>query len=261
MRLEWNAVGTRFYEAGVDQGVLYVAGQPGVVWTGLTSVEETPSGGEAKAYYIDGVKYLNISTAEEFGATVNAFTYPDEFAECDGSVRVRPGLLLTQQRRKSFGLSYRTMVGNDQNSAFGYKIHLVYNALASPSQQSHSTINESTDPSEFSWTLTTRPPAMSGFKRSAHIVIDSREVHPARMKAVEDILYGSDTETARLPELSELIEIFDTPVELEVVNDGSNLFTISGTNEMVRMLDEITAEITGPTIVAIDENTYSITSP
>lgn len=261
MRLEWNAVGTRFYEAGVDQGVLYVADQPGVVWTGLTSVEEAPSGGEAKAYYIDGVKYLNIATAEEFGATINAFTYPDEFAECDGTSRVRPGLMLTQQRRKQFGLSYRTTVGNDQSPTYGYKIHLVYNALASPSQRSHSTINESTDPSEFSWTLTTRPPVMPGFKRSSHIVIDSRDVHPARMKAVEDILYGSDLEAARLPDLAELVDIFDAPVELTVVNNGSGLYTISGTNEMVRILDEITAEITGPTIIAIDVNTYSITSP
>lgn len=260
MRLEWNAPGSRFYESGVDRGVLYVGDLPGVVWNGLTSVEEAPTGGEAKAYYIDGVKYLNISTAEEFGATINAFTYPDEFVECDGTARVRPGLFLTQQRRKSFGLSYRTMIGNDVDSGYAYKLHLVYNALASPSQRSHSTINESPEPSEFSWTLTTRSPKMAGYKRSAHIVIDSRDVHPKRMTSIEDILYGSDTEIARLPTLDDLIAIFDAPVELEVTDNGGGLFTVAGTNDMVLVFDENIAEITGATVVSVDENTYSITS-
>ena len=262
MRLEWNAIGTRFYEAGVDRGVLYVEGKPGVVWTGLTSVDENPSGGEAKAYYLDGVKYLNVSTAEEFGATLSAFTYPDEFAECDGTARVRPGFMVTQQRRKPFGLAYRTKIGNDLDGVdHAYKIHIIYNALAAPTQRANASFSEGIEPSDFSWSITTRPIAVAGYHRTAHIVIDSRDVHPVRMKIVEDILYGDDANNPRTPTFAELVEIFDTPVALEVLDLGDGIYRLTGTDDYLVNTGPTTAIVMGPDVVPSGEHTYTISSP
>lgn len=209
-RLTWSAVGERFYETGVDRGVLYVNGIYGVAWTGLTSVAESPSGGEARPYYIDGVKFLNISSAEEFEATINAFYRPLEFGPCDGTASIQNGLFVTQQPRKSFGLSYRTKLGNDvDGSDHAYKIHLVYNALAAPSERSNNTLGDSADPSVFSWAITTLPPSITGFKPTAHLVIDSRSTDPSVLSNVEDILYGNEANTAHLPSPDELIAIFN----------------------------------------------------
>jgi hypothetical protein len=259
-RLDWNAVGSRTYEVGVDRGVLYVDSQPGVPWNGLTSVNESSSGGEAQAYYIDGVKYLNLSTPEEFQATVTAFTYPDEFGQCDGTAQVRTGLFVTQQRRKSFGLSYRTKIGNDLTPDHGYKIHLIYNALAAPSDRDNATISDSTDPNDFSWAITTRPPAMTGYHRTSHVVIDSRYTDPVTLAAVEDILYGTDVLSASLPSLSELSAIFDTVTTLIVTDNGDGTFTIEGPDSAVEMLDERTFQINWPTAVYLDEISYTVSS-
>lgn len=259
-RLDWYAVGSRTYEVGVDRGVLYIDSQPGVPWNGLTSVSESATGGEAKAYYIDGVKYLNISTPEEFQATITAFTYPDEFGQCDGTAQVRTGLFVTQQRRKSFGMSYRTKIGNDLTPDHGYKIHLIYNALAAPSDRSHSTISDSTDPNDFSWTVTTRPPVTAGYHRTAHIVIDSRYTDPVTLAAVEDILYGTDILSASLPTLAELATIFDTVTTLVVTDNGDGTFTVEGPASAVEMLDERTFQINWPTAVYLDEVSYTVSS-
>lgn len=208
-RLDWTAVGERFYETGVDRGVLYADAFAGVAWTGLISVDESPTGGEAKPYYIDGVKYLNISSAEEFEATINAFYRPYEFGLCDGIASIQNGLFVTQQPRKSFGLSYRTMIGNDVDASdHAYKIHLVYNALAAPSSRSNNTLGDSADPADFSWEITTLPPAITGYKPTSHFVIDSRFTSSGLLSTLEDILYGNDVESARLPTPTELIAIF-----------------------------------------------------
>lgn len=208
-RLNWSAVGERFYETGVDRGVLYVGDIPGVAWTGLTSVSESPTGGEAKPYYIDGIKYLNLSSAEEFEATIEAFASPPEFGPCDGTASIQNGLFVTQQPRKSFGLSYRTKIGNDvDGSDYGYKIHLVYNALAAPSGRSNNTMGDSTDPIGLSWAITTLPPAITGYKPTAHFVIDSRTTAPFRLSSIEEILYGSESGSPRLPSAQDLTSLF-----------------------------------------------------
>jgi hypothetical protein len=208
-RITWNSMGQRFFETGVDRGVLYVDSNPGVAWVGLTSVSESPSGGDPRPYYIDGVKYLNLATAEEFEATINAFQSPLEFGPCDGTLSIQNGLFVTQQPRKSFGLSYRTRLGNDVDGAdHAYKIHLVYNALAAPSQRSNNSLGGEVNPTTFSWAITTRPPAITGYKRTAHLVIDSRLTDPAVLTEIEDLIYGSEANQPQLPTPDELIAIF-----------------------------------------------------
>lgn len=209
-RLKWNAAGTRFFETGVDHGVLYVNGQPGVAWNGLTAVTESPSGADAKSYYIDGVKYLQRAAPEEFAATIEAYTYPDEFAACDGTIIAFSGVLVGQQRRKSFGVSYRTRVGNDiSGTDNGYKIHLVYGLLATPSERTYSAIGEEPEPLKFSWQCSSKPVKVGpGFKPAATIVIDSRKIPAQVLQIVEDRLYGSSTEQAYLPSPEEIFELF-----------------------------------------------------
>jgi hypothetical protein len=259
-RLAWNSSGTRSYEAGVDRGVLYVAGQPGVAWNGLTSVSENSSGGEAKPYYIDGVKYANVPTYEEYEATITAFTYPDEFLECEGRVQARSGLFVTRQRRKSFGFSYRTKVGNDLADNLGYKIHIIYNALASPSDRESTTVGDSVEAMDFSWDITTRPPAISGYRRTSHFVIDSRHTDPIVLGIIEDILYGNESETARLPTFDELLEAFDTISNLVITDNGDGTWTATAPFDVIQMLDETTFQITSPMAIFIDEDSYTISS-
>lgn len=258
-RLEWGTPGSRQYETGVDRGVLYVGDQAGVPWVGLSSVDETPSGGEPKAYYIDGVKYLNVSSAEEFEATINAFTYPPAFAQCDGTAQVRTGLFLTHQRRKQFGFSYRTGVG-DETSENGYKIHLVYNALAAPTPKTYATKNNSTEPTTFSWAITTKPPVMAGYKRTAHIVIDSRDTDVVVLKAVEDALYGDELTAPRLPSLSELVEMYDQLFDLVVVDNGDGTFTASGPDSVIQVINDEIWQITSPNAINVDDTTFTLTS-
>jgi hypothetical protein len=210
-RLNWNSVGDRRYETGVDRGVLYPLNAGGVPWNGLISVSESPDGGNASAYYIDGFKYYNESTPEEFEATIEAFTYPDEFALCDGTAEIYEGLSITQQPRVAFDMSYRTKVGNDfvgQN--FGYKIHLIYNALASPSNRDNETIDNSPDAMTFTWDITTSPILVPNLKPSAHFVVDSTKTKAATLADLEDILYGTDVLVPRMPRPDELITMFNS---------------------------------------------------
>jgi hypothetical protein len=259
-RLDWDAFGSRFYEAGVDRGVLYVDGYSGVPWNGLTSIDESPLGGDAQSYYVDGVKYLAVISPDEFEGTLTAFTYPDEFMQCDGTVQPRGGLFLTHQRRKSFGLSYRTMVGSDQTDSAGYKLHIVYNALASPSTRSNTTLKDTTDPNDFSWKITCRPSPTPGYKPTAHIVIDSRDTDPSVLALLEDTLYGTDEEASRLPDFTEVIDIFDSVPALVVVDNGDGTWTATAPFDIIRMLDDETFEITAPTAVFIDADTYTLSS-
>lgn len=209
-RVTWDAVGERFYEIGVDRGVLYPTSALGIAWSGLISVSETPSGGEPRPFYIDGIKYVNISAAEEFEAAIGAFSSPSEFSACDGVSRIQNGLLVTNQPRKPFGLSYRSNLGNDTDGMdHAYKIHLVYNALAAPSQRANNTIDDSVNPSIFNWSITTLPPAITGYKPTAHLVIDSRYTDPAKLSEIEDLLYGTVATSSSLPTPDELIAIFN----------------------------------------------------
>lgn len=213
-KIVWDQTGERFYETGTDRGVLYPAVNgaypKGVAWNGLTGVDENPSGAEESKFFADNIKYLGLRSAEDFGATVTAYTYPDEFAACDGSATPTPGLYIGQQTRKPFGMSYRTKVGNDvAGDDLGYKINLVYGATASPSQRSYKTVNDSPEPIEFSWELATTPVAVEieNLKPAAHLTIDSRTTPAEKLKALEDILYGTENEDARLPLPKEVYEL------------------------------------------------------
>ena len=215
-KLTWDNIGERFYETGVDRGVIYpyktvstVTGyQKGVAWNGLTAVNENPSGAEATALYADNIKYLNLLSNEEYGATIEAYTYPDEFAECDGSAEPVTGVYLQQQKRIAFGFTYRTKIGNDvEGSDKGYKIHLVYKAMAQPSSKSYATINDTPEAITFSWEVTTTPENVTGYKPTAHLVIDSTKVGAEQLAALEDVLYGNELNDARLPLPDEVIAI------------------------------------------------------
>ena len=211
-KLVWDQTGERYYETGVKMGVLYPqeggAYPKGVVWNGLTAVTESPSGAEATALYADDIKYLNLISTEEFGATIEAYTYPDEFAQCDGSAALMPGVMLGQQTRKTFGLCYRTTLGNDvDGNEYGYKLHLIYGALAAPSEKAYATINDSPEAITFSWEVSTTPVNVTGYKPTACITIDSTKVDEAALALLEEVLYGTDSEEARLPLPDELKEI------------------------------------------------------
>lgn len=216
-KITWDDTGKRLYETGVKQGVLYLQGSDGsysggVAWNGLTAVNEQPSGAEATPLYADDIKYLELRSAEEFGATIEAYTYPDEFAECDGSANLAAGVRIGQQTRKTFGLCYRTTIGNDTDGeAHGYKLHLVYGCKAAPSEKSYATINDSPEAITFSWEVTTTPVAVEGFKPTAHVEIDSTKADETQLAALEAILYGStDGDGPRLPLPTELKTIFTT---------------------------------------------------
>lgn len=214
----WDKSGERTYETGIDHGVLYPynkethAYDKGVAWNGLTTVTESPSGAEASAQYADNIKYLNMVSSEEFSATIEAFTYPDEFGECDGTAEVASGVKIGQQNRKTFGLTYRTVIGNDTDANdYGYKLHLIYGALAAPSEKAYATINDSPEAISFSWEVSTTPVNVTGFKPTSLIVFDSTKVDKTKLKALEKVLYGSDEGAGtnpRLPMPDEVVNMF-----------------------------------------------------
>lgn len=214
-KLVWDQSGERFYETGVKNGVLYIPTSgvysKGVAWNGLTAVTESPSGAEATALYADDIKYLSLMSAEEFGATIEAYTYPEEFAECDGSASLATGVSIGQQARKTFGLSYKTTIGNDvDGNEHGYKLHLIYGCLAAPSEKAYATINDSPEAITFSWEVTTTPVNVTGHKPTACITIDSTKADPTKLAALEAKLYGSESEEASLPLPDEIAEMFKT---------------------------------------------------
>ena len=212
-KLVWDESGKRLYETGVRNGVLYVQGengeyQNGVAWNGLTAVTESPSGAEPTALYADDIKYLELFSAEEFGATIEAYTYPAEFEACDGSASLGEGVTIGQQDRKAFGLCYRTIVGNDvKGNENGYKLHLIYGAKAKPSEKAYATVNDSPEAVTFSWEVTTTPVNVAGFKPTASVTIDSTKIQPEKLKLIEDKLYGTASEEATLPLPDEIKQI------------------------------------------------------
>ena len=222
--LVWDQTGQKLYETGVKNVALYVqddkgAYPAGVAWNGITAVNESPSGAEATPLYADDIKYLELRSAEEFGASIEAYTYPDEFAQCDGSEEIAPGVVIGQQNRKAFGLVYKTTLGNDvQNNDFGYKLHIIYGAKAAPSEKGYATINDSPEAITFSWELTTTPVAVTGkdgksFKPTATITIDSTKVDKVKLAALEKVLFGSDEAAARLPLPDEIAQIMSETTE------------------------------------------------
>ena len=204
-KLVWDTTGDRFYETGVKNGVLYPMGETGtypkgVAWNGLTAVTESPSGAESNPLYADDIKYLDLRSVEEFGGTIEAYMYPDEFAECDGSAELANGVKIGQQKRNTFGLCYRTTLGNDvKGDDYGYKLHIVYGAVASPSERAYSTISDSPEPITMSWEFSTTPVAVAGFKPTSHLEIDSTKANAGKLAALEAILYGAEETEARLP--------------------------------------------------------------
>ena len=217
-KLVWDQTGERFYETGVNQGVLYIRGEDGtysdgVAWNGLTAVTESPSGAEPTPIYADNIKYLNLLSAEEFGATIEAYTYPDEFKRCLGEHSIIPGVTIGQQKKSRFGLCYRTLIGNDKNGTdYGYKIHLIYDCLVSSSEKDYATINDNPEAITFSWEISTNPASVDGFKPTAFLVLDSTKFKSAGLvnvlRGIEEVLYGSSNTSARLPLISEIRELF-----------------------------------------------------
>lgn len=255
--LKWDSAGERLYETGVDRGVLYIPNSAGsyasgYAWNGLTSISESPSGAEANPQYADNIKYLNLISAEEFGATIEAFTYPEAFAQCDGTAIVN-GVQLSQQTRKSFGLSYRSLLGNDLlGTDFGYKIHLIYGCDAAPSEKSRSTVNDSPEAATFSWEITTNPIAIAGtnpdtgkpYRPTAHVTIDSTMVTPSALAELETVLYGTAANEPRLPSPEEVISIIGviaaqvTPIP-PTFDAGADTITIPSQVGVVYKIDGV----------------------
>lgn len=232
MRLEWDKVGEKFYETGVDQAVLFVADgkggyKQGVAWNGIVSVTESPSGAESTKQYADNIPYLNLISAEEFGATLEAFTYPKEFYECDGMKEIHPGVTIGQQNRRQFALGYRTIVGNDVDGEdHGYKYHIIYGATAAPSEKAYSTKNDSPEAITFSWEITTTPVNVPGYKPSASLTFESAGLSAEKMQIIEGILYGSVDSESRLPlpeEIISILEKIDADTEVTPPETGGDI--------------------------------------
>lgn len=261
MKLTWDKVGERFYETGVDHGVLYIpngvgAYNSGFAWNGLVTVTESPSGADANPKYADNIKYLNLVSAEQFGASIEAFTYPDEFAQCDGTATPQPGIALGQQGRKTFGLAYRTRMGNDlTGTEYGYKLHLIYGALATPSERAYATINDSPEAITFKWTLTTSQVDVAGYKPTASLTIDSTKVNATALAQLEDLLYGTAGVDPQLPLPAAVIAMFaGTITQVAPVaptyNSTTKTITIPDVVGVVYKIDGV--PVTGAVVITKD---------
>lgn len=261
--LVWDAVGSRYYETGVDRGVLYLPDEVGVydtgfAWNGLTSVTESPTGAEASPQYADNIKYLILQSVEEFAATIEAYTYPDEFAQCDGSMSPEAGVMIGQQPRKRFGLCYRTRVGTDLDPEAGYKLHLVYNALAAPSEKGYTTVNDSPEAIAFSWEITTIPMDVTDYKPTASITIDSTKVDSTALATLEALLYGGESSDPSLPTPDEVIAIFAgtvteaTPLAPTYIPENEEVVIPTVTGVVYKVAGVVvtgTIDVTGPMLV------------
>lgn len=210
-RISWSQPGERVFETGIDRGVLYVTGKPGVPWTGLVNVNQTQSGGQVKRRYRDGIQIGNRTSPEDFAASIEAYTYPVEFERCDGTYRAENGLRVTQQRRRPFNMTYRSKIGNDVDGlTHGYKIHFLYNLKAQPSDHGYKTLTNNAEPMTFNWKVSAAAVAVSGYRPTAHFWIDSRDIPAELLQTIEDKLYGTDTTDAALPDPGELMFLFDS---------------------------------------------------
>lgn len=263
-KLTWDGPGDRLFETGLDRGVLYLKNAAGVAWSGLISVTESPVGGDPKAFYMDGIKYQNRAASEEFAGSLEAFTYPPQFGKCDGTLEVQSGLFAAQQRRQPFGLTYRTKIGNDiEGQNLGYKIHLLYNVLASPSERGNRSLQENVEAINFNWGLTTTPVAMQGAKPTSHFIVDSTLTNPEVLVALESVLYGTGGSEPFLPTPEQLVGIFLTgvPEAPFVVTDlGDGIFRISGSDTAVRIVDGNHFELSTKFVIDNQDGSYTATS-
>lgn len=259
-KIIWDEVGQRLYETGVSQGVLYKSDGLGVPWNGITSVDEQ-TGSSAEAVWFDGLKYNDIVTLGDFTASLKAFTYPDEFLEYEGTMEDQKGFFITNQLQRHFGLSFRTETANDITEDAGYKIHLLYNLLALPTQRSHQTLSMSNTPIEFEWTISSIPEDVENFRPTAHAIIDSRKMDEQLLVDIEDILYGDEDNPARLPPLSDFATFIRNWDRLVIVDLGNGMWEAHSPLEgIITMSDETTFSIISETVEYIDEDTYTISS-
>lgn len=260
-QLKWGAPGERQYEDGVDRGVLYVD-DVGYVWNGLVSVSESPTGGEHNANYLDGIKYSATMTAEEYEATITAISSPQAFDACDGTKSLYQGLFATQQRRKEFGFSYRTMINNDLTEDAGYKLHIVYNALAAAADRNRNTRNSDGNLSPLSWYIQAVPPASYGYgyKPTAHFVVDSRFTPGDILTQLESLLYGTDATEAQLPSQLDILNLFEAFATVQVTDNGDGTYTINAPDDILVDNGDGTWTIDYASVIQIDPNTYAISS-
>lgn len=263
VKLQWDAAGEKRYETGVDRGVLYLPDGSGYAWNGLVRVEEAPEGGETTSLHIDGVSYLNVRTGTNFAATMEAFTYPDEFLPFDGVVEVSQGFYITDQPvRELFGLSWRTLVGDDVSGLGGYKLHLAYGLTAQAATKDYETMSENSDASTFAWGIKGLPQHIDGYKAMAHVILESRKIPKSLMGQIESILYGDEWTDPRMPDISEIKTLIDNgPLVIWVTDNGDGTWTAtSNVPGQIEMLDETTFQITADTAVFVDTDTYEISS-
>ena len=261
-KVTWDKVGERLYETGVDRGVLYIPDGSGVydtgfAWNGLVSVTESPSGAEATPTYADNIKYLNLISAEEFGATIEAYTYPDEFAQCDGTASPSTGVGIGQQSRKLFGLTYRTRLGNDLDGTdYGYKLHLIYGALAAPSEKAYASINDSPEAITFSWEVSTTPVEVTGYKPTASVVIDSTKVDATALATLEDFLYGTVGTDPSLPLPDAVLALFAGSITVVIptaptYNSSTDTITIPSQTGVIYKINGV-VQTAGPVVITQD---------
>lgn len=263
-KLVWDGPGDRIFETGLDRGVLYLKNSAGVPWSGLISVTESPSGGDPQAFYMDGIKYQNRAAPEDFAATLEAYTFPPQFSKCDGTLELLGGLFAGHQKRQQFNLSYRTKIGNDiDGQDHGYKIHLVYNVLASPSERANQTMRENLEALTFSWGLTTTPVTVVGARPTAHLVIDSTLASEAVLSAIESVLYGTGSSEPQMPTPEDLISIFlsgEPEAPFEVTDLGDGLYRISGSDTAVRIIDDKHFQLSSQFVIDHQDGSYTATS-
>lgn len=256
--LTWDDVGTRFFEVGVDRGVLYLPDGSGVAWSGLISVNESAQGNESSPVYFDGVKYGDVAVAGDFSATISAYTYPDEFLQFEGVIGVGNGLFVANQNQPRFGLCYRTRVGNDEDQEEAYKIHLVYNLTATPASKNYQSVGGQNDPLEFEWSVTSMPSETPGLRPSSHLIFDTRQMGARLIEDVENTLYGSPVIGPRQPPLAFFVNYIHDWVIMRITDNTDGTWTATGPDEMIAMLDATTFQILQANAVYLDADTYRI---
>lgn len=256
-KITWDKSSSRIYETGIDRGVLYPKGGPAVAWNGLTYVKETTKEFGESVFYLDGTKVRNQVTLGSFSALLAAITYPKEFNNYNGYTNN----FINQQKRNTFGLCYRTKIGNDvDNLDHGYKLHLVYNAIAFPDSSIYATLGDASDLSTFSWSLSTKPFHVPGFRATSHLVIDSTKVYAWVIPLIENLLYGTDSQNPKLPAITEVLELFEKNTLLRIIDHGDGTWSAIGSDDIISMIDSTTFQISWPTAVYIDEVSYRISS-
>ncbi len=262
-KLAWSRVGERFFETGVDRGVIYPnkVGLAPAAWSGLIGITENPTGGEAKPFYIDGYKFQNRSAPEEFGASIEAFMYPRVFEECQGNPYLGNGLYVTAQAKISFGLTYRTKIGNDlAGQNYGHKIHFIYNALAAPANKNYRTVSDNPEAATFTWNLSTKAVKVTGRRQTAHMVVDTSLMSPPLLQELEDLIYGTDTTVPQLPTPTELIGLVVGWPTLFITDHGNGIFTASGPDDVVRLATPRAYEINAETAEEDGNGNFEVTS-